>query len=322
MLRDQTLVPLKPIGFPAIPGVSDPRTIEGPGTRWTRPLHGAALPRAARRRGRQRGRRHSRARTRRAAGDDDRLELPSRAHRQPVDDLRAARLVRSVRANEGGARRATRSAPVSRRTLSRSRRLPAEDSASRPRRSSKIACCCRRMSTTSSNARRGMGARDRNDCRRTGIRLAVPGARIAATVPVPSFRYPATSGCSWPALEPEYAIACRREPRVVRRDDRRQPVLRVHVLQQLVKRVGGASRRDRRSARRRAATPASSTSARATATRCCSPPDISLGRCFSRSPSPTRDSRSTARRRAALPDSRATRIGISTFSVASNSGIR
>ncbi len=30
-LRDQTLVSLKAIGFPAIPGVSDPRTIEGPG---------------------------------------------------------------------------------------------------------------------------------------------------------------------------------------------------------------------------------------------------------------------------------------------------
>ena len=31
-LRDQTLVPLQSIGFPAIPGLSDPRTIEGPGT--------------------------------------------------------------------------------------------------------------------------------------------------------------------------------------------------------------------------------------------------------------------------------------------------
>ena len=31
MLRDQTLVPLNAVGFPAIPGVSDPRTIEGPG---------------------------------------------------------------------------------------------------------------------------------------------------------------------------------------------------------------------------------------------------------------------------------------------------
>ena len=30
-LHDRTLVPLKAIGFPAIPGVSDPRTIEGPG---------------------------------------------------------------------------------------------------------------------------------------------------------------------------------------------------------------------------------------------------------------------------------------------------
>ena len=46
-----------------------------------------------------------------AAGDDDRLELPSRARRQSDDDLRAARVVRSVRANEGRARRATRSAP-------------------------------------------------------------------------------------------------------------------------------------------------------------------------------------------------------------------
>jgi hypothetical protein len=31
MLRDQTLVPLKAIAFPAIPGLSDPRAIEGPG---------------------------------------------------------------------------------------------------------------------------------------------------------------------------------------------------------------------------------------------------------------------------------------------------
>lgn len=30
-LRDQTLVPLKAIGFPAVPGLSDPRIIEGPG---------------------------------------------------------------------------------------------------------------------------------------------------------------------------------------------------------------------------------------------------------------------------------------------------
>jgi hypothetical protein len=30
-VRDQTLVPLKAIGFPAIPGVGDPRVVEGPG---------------------------------------------------------------------------------------------------------------------------------------------------------------------------------------------------------------------------------------------------------------------------------------------------
>ena len=40
-------------------------------------------------------------------------------------------------------------------------------------------------------------------------------------------------------LEPEYAVACRGEPWVVRRDDRRQPLLRVHVLEQFVKGVSG-----------------------------------------------------------------------------------
>jgi len=42
MLRDQTLVALKAIVFPAIPGVSDPRTIEGPGL--MRNGHVDALP--------------------------------------------------------------------------------------------------------------------------------------------------------------------------------------------------------------------------------------------------------------------------------------
>ena len=41
-LRDQTLVQLKAIGFPAIPGVGDPRTIEGPGR--LDEGHFAALP--------------------------------------------------------------------------------------------------------------------------------------------------------------------------------------------------------------------------------------------------------------------------------------
>jgi len=42
MLRDQTLVALKAVGFPAIPGVSDPRTIEGPG--YMEGGHFTALP--------------------------------------------------------------------------------------------------------------------------------------------------------------------------------------------------------------------------------------------------------------------------------------
>ncbi len=41
-LRDQTLVPLTAIGFPAIPGLGDPRTIEGPG--YLDEGHFAALP--------------------------------------------------------------------------------------------------------------------------------------------------------------------------------------------------------------------------------------------------------------------------------------
>ena len=42
MLRDQTLVALKAVGFPAIPGMSDPRAIEGPG--HTESGHFIALP--------------------------------------------------------------------------------------------------------------------------------------------------------------------------------------------------------------------------------------------------------------------------------------
>ena len=63
-------------------------------------------------------------------------------------------------------------------------------------------------------------------------------------------------------------------------------------------------------------------SARATATRCCSPPDIRPGRCFTRSDSATLSSSSRARARASTRGRRAIRIGISTFSVASNSGSR
>ena len=54
-------------------------------------------------------------------------------------------------------------------------------------------------------------------------------------------------------------------------------------------------RRDCRSARRQAAAPAGTTSARATATRCCSPPDSAPGRCAARAISPTRASSVTSR---------------------------
>ena len=64
------------------------------------------------------------------------------------------------------------------------------------------------------------------------------------------------------------------------------------------------------------------TSARATATRCCSPPESMPGRCVSRSASPTRRSNSSARGRASESGVRAMRIGISTFSSALNSGSR
>ena len=72
----------------------------------------------------------------------------------------------------------------------------------------------------------------------------------------------------------------------------------MHLAQQSRAATRRSLRRDRPSARRRAAVPASSTSARATATRCCSPPDSMPGRWVSRSPSPTRCSRLSARGRA------------------------
>ena len=60
--------------------------------------------------------------------------------------------------------------------------------------------------------------------------------------------------------------------------------------------------------------------ARASATRCCSPPDSSPGRCSSRSPRPTRSSISAARRRASPRGMRRMSPGIIAFSSAVNSG--
>ncbi|ABC80855.1 protein of unknown function DUF1602 [Anaeromyxobacter dehalogenans 2CP-C] len=63
-------------------------------------------------------------------------------------------------------------------------------------------------------------------------------------------------------------------------------------------------------------------SARARATRCCSPPDSSPGRCSIRSPRPTVSSISAARRRASARATRRMSAGIMAFSSAVNSGSR
>ena len=100
-------------------------------------------------------------------------------------------------------------------------------------------------------------------------------------------------------------------------------MLAVHVAQQLRADPRRSSRRDCRSARRRAAAPAGTTSARATATRCCSPPDSAPGRCERAFGQPdAREQRRRRARRARRPARPAMRSGISTFSSAVNSGSR
>ena len=64
------------------------------------------------------------------------------------------------------------------------------------------------------------------------------------------------------------------------------------------------------------------TSARATATRCCSPPDSWPGRCRARSASPTRASVSRVLARTCLPRTPASSSGSSTFSAALSTGSR
>ena len=106
------------------------------------------------------------------------------------------------------------------------------------------------------------------------------------------------SDSSQPAVfEAQHAVARRGELRVVRRDHRRQTVLAMHFLQQ----VSAASSAVCSSRSPVGSSARSSvgriTSARAMATRCCSPPDSMPGRCSSRSARPTRSSRSVARSR-------------------------
>ncbi len=60
--------------------------------------------------------------------------------------------------------------------------------------------------------------------------------------------------------------------------------------------------------------------ARAIATRCCSPPDSSYGRCPACPARPTRSSSATARRSLDAASSRASRIGRPTFSAADSTG--
>mmetsp|Transcript_3015 Transcript_3015/g.9240 ORF Transcript_3015/g.9240 Transcript_3015/m.9240 type:complete len:111 (-) Transcript_3015:602-934(-) len=77
--------------------------------------------------------------------------------------------------------------------------------------------------------------------------------------------------------------------------------------------VGSSSRR----------TLGSLATARAIATRCCSPPDSSLGRCSSLSPSPTLSSKRMARLRLSLrPSWFSIIMGSSTFSTADMADIR
>ena len=64
------------------------------------------------------------------------------------------------------------------------------------------------------------------------------------------------------------------------------------------------------------------TRARATATRCCSPPESSAGRCSVRCPRPTRSSMPWERSRASPAFTPVSSKGSSTFSTAVNTGIR
>ena len=163
MLRDQTLVPLKAVGFPAIPGVSDPRTIEGPGPETSG--HFTALPFLV-------------PASMLTATRSLAFEFPNSRCRWPPRQVgtsersASAILRRSTRCSasyipfartkaERDARHDPR--PLSRRTLSRSQRLPAEDSGlGRGARQRSLAASgrCRRRRRTRDAA---LGARDRDD---------------------------------------------------------------------------------------------------------------------------------------------------------------
>ena len=168
MLRDQTLVPLEAVGFPAIPGVSDPRTIEGPGPMDSG--HFTALPFLV-------------PRVDADGNEVTGIRVPElavplatttgwnfRAERvgNPIDALRAAR-ARTSRSRE---RRPSATRDTIRACQSKNAIAIATTTcrrfAPRPRHSSKIACCFRRMSTTSSQrATKHWALRDRRRRRRT-----------------------------------------------------------------------------------------------------------------------------------------------------------
>ena len=198
MLRDQTLVPLKAVGFPAIPGVSDPRTIEGPGL-----IRVATSPRC---------RSSCRVsmltatrslafacRTRGAAGDHDRLELPSGARRQSFDALRTARVVHVPFARTKAERDARHDPRLSIEERYRDRNdylQKIQASAARARQRSLAASGgCRRRRPTRDAA---LGVRDGDDANELGswVGARVRGTHFLATeLPI----HPATQAAAVPA---------------------------------------------------------------------------------------------------------------------------
>ena len=132
--------------------------------------------------------------------------------------------------------------------------------------------------------RRPCGCARAGDRRRVGVGRA--GPRATASRPL-VFRDPAV-------VDADDALGVAGDVGVVRDQEDRQ-ALGVELREQRQDLGAGSSSRGCRSARRRAASAGRLISARAMATRCCSPPDSCDGSCSSRSPSPTRSSSARAR---------------------------
>ena len=125
-----------------------------------------------------------------------------------------------------------------------------------------------------------------------------------------------------PVFQIQNAICAPRQGQIVCRENRRQMMRLVQTLHQLENRSPHSVRPDRRSVRPPAAITARFTSARAIATRCCSPPESSAARCAARSAKTNfRQPFSRRAQRFAATCPRISR-GIATFSAAVKSGSR